>query len=185
MFFFDTNNKEKEFRPRSVEHAYLAILNEDLETAQAVFESVDSPRACWGKAFVDIISGYIEKYPTYFEIRNFLEIDLDFLIKNEKIAYVEQFLGSLELLSKINQEVYKYVARVMLENKLYNVALEYMEKSKKIFYNDPELHFMLAKYYISKNELDESKHYLDECLKIIPDYFPALRLKEFIQNDFV
>ena len=59
-------------------------LDKDLKSAKKIFEIIDSPRAKWGRAFVDILSGYIENYPSYFEIRNFLEIDLDFLIKNEK-----------------------------------------------------------------------------------------------------
>lgn len=178
MFFFNETANNIEFKSRSVEHAYLAILNDDLETAQAVFESIESPRAHWGKSLVDIINGYLERYPTYFEIRNFFEIDLDFLIKNEKIDYVEHLLGSMELLSTINQETYKYAARVMYENKLYKSALEYMEKSKKIFYNDPELHFMLAKYYYNDRDYINSMFHTNECMKIIPEYFPAIELKK-------
>ena len=106
MFFFSVDNELK-FKPRSVEYAYLSILNNDLDTAQLIFESLDSPRARWGMALVDILNGYIEKYPSYFEIRNFLEIDLDFLIKNEKIDYTEQFLGAIDILIGINQEPYK------------------------------------------------------------------------------
>lgn len=181
MFFFTKNNSET-FKPRSIEHAYFAILNNDLLTAAAVFKTIDSPRAKWGEALVEILSGYIEKYPTYFEIRNFLEIDLDFLIKNEKINYVEQVLGALELLSEINQETYKYVARVMFENRLYKASREYLEKSKDIFYNDPELHFMFAKYYIKNREYEKADSHLDECLNILPDYFPAKNLQKEISR---
>ena len=181
MFFFSKNYDEK-FKPRSIEHAYFAILEDDLTSAQAVFESLDSPRAKWGKAFVDILIGYIENYPTYFEIRNFLEIDLDFLIKNEKIEYVEQILGSLKLLSDINQETYKYVARVMFENRLYKACREYLEKSKDIFYADPELHFLYAKYYIKTREYDNADYHLDECLNILPDYYPAKLLQKEISR---
>ena len=181
MFFF-SESQELVFAPRSVEYAYYLIQKNDLKTAQAIFESLDSPRARWGKAFVDILLGYIDKYPTYFEIRNFLEIDLDFLIKNEKIDYVEQFLGSLKVLIRINQESYKYVARVMFENKLYKAAKEYLEKSKEVFYNDPELHFMFAKYYIRTREYDAADKHLEECLNILPDYFPAITLQKEISR---
>lgn len=181
MFFFSKNN-DTNFKARSVEHAYLAILNNDLSTAQAVFESIDSPRARWGKALIDILLGYVENYPTYFEIRNFLEIDLDFLLKNDKIDYVEQVLGSLEFLCDINQETYKYVARVMFENRLYKAAREYLEKSKDIFYNDPELHFLFAKYYIKTREYDLADFHLDECLNILPDYYPAKILQKEISR---
>ncbi len=181
MFFFN-ENKKIQFPAHSIESAYLLILNNDLKSAQAIFESLDSPRALWGKAFVDILIGYIERMPTYFEIRNFLEIDLDFLVKNEKLDYIEQILGSLEHLININQETYKYVARVFFENKLYNVAKEYLDKSQGIFYNDPELHFLFAKYYINIRDYELASKHIEACLSILPDYYPAKLLKEQISK---
>ena len=121
-------------------------------------------------------------YPTYFEIRNFLEIDLDFLLKNNKIDYVEQCLGALDILSSINQETYKFAARVMLENRLYSAALKYMEKSKQLYYNDPELHFMFARYYMDNLKYDEAYTYINECLKLLPTYYPARMMKEKIEE---
>lgn len=178
MFFFDEIVKEHVFKPISLESAYLAILDNDLKTAEGIFEAQDSPRALWGRSFVEILRGFLERYPTYFEIRNFMEIDLDFLVKNEKNDYVEQFLGSLDYLSNINREVYKYAARVMFINKLYNSAYRYLEKSKNIFYNDPELQFMLAKYYLNIGDYKMSDFHISECLKIIPTYVPAIKMKE-------
>ncbi len=175
MFFFDNNNIQV-FEPCSVEHAYLAILKEDLDSAEKVFASLDSPRAKWGTTLISILKSYLTRYPTYFEIRNFFEIDLDFLIKNEKYHYAELLLGSVELIKDYNSEIYKYCARAMYNNAFYNAALEYMEKSKKFFYNDPELHFMFAKYYYKFNNYENAKYYAEECLKILPDYFPAAQL---------
>ncbi len=183
MFFFNHDNKV--FKPRSIESAYLALLHDDLDTASAIFESLDSPRARWGLILISVLKGFVSFYPSYFDIRNFLEIDLDFLIKNEKIDFVEQLLGSLELFSNINQETYKYAARVMYENKLLKVAREYMEKSKKIFYNDPELHFMFAKYYFETRDFEEAIFYINECIKILPDYYPAKLMKEKILNEII
>lgn len=180
MFFFYEDIKEVTFKPISIECAYLLILKDDLEGAVKVFEALDSPRAHWGRVLIGILNGYTEIYPAYFEVRNFLEIDLDFLLKNNKISYVEQILGSLDFLSEINQEAYKFAARVMFENKLYNAAKKYLDKSKSIFYKDPELHFMYAKYYISRNEHIKASFHIDECLKILPDYFPAKKLKNEI-----
>lgn len=185
MFFFAENNNELQFKSMCVEHAYLTLLSGELDVAMQIFELLDSPRARWGRALVGILSGYTEIYPSYFEIRNFLEIDLEFLLKNEKIDYVEMILGALDILIDINQESYKYVARVMFENKLYKVAREYLEKSKNIFYNDPELHFMFAKYYIKTREYELADFYLDECLNILPDYYPALCLQKEISRYLV
>ena len=82
----------------------------------------------------------------------------------------------------MNQETYKYVARVMYENKLYNVSRRYLEKSKNILYNDPELHFIFANYYLNFNEYNEAEYHINECLKILPDYYPAKLIKNKILN---
>lgn len=182
LFFFSDNLKEQEIHPGSVAHAYLAILNEDLDSAKTIFSKNDSPRGKWGCSFVSVLNGFMTDFPTYFGIRNFLEIDLDFLIKNNKINFVEQCLGALELFSSINQETYKFAARAMLENHLNMAALKYMDKSKQIYYNDAELHFMYAKYYMDINNYQNAYFYVQECLKMIPSYYPALLMKQKIEE---
>ena len=182
FFFFNNACSELTIVPNSLEHAYLAIINNDLDSANAVFSNIDSPRSRWGTALISILKGFMTTYPTYFGIRNFLEIDLDFLLKNNKIEYVEQCLGALEILSSINQETYKFTARVMLENKLYSAAEKYMDKSKQIYYNDPELHFMYAKYYMDLKRYDDAYFYINECLKMLPTYYPAQIMKERIEE---
>ena len=182
LFFFYENCSDLVITPNSIEHAYLAIINNDLRSADIIFSSLDSSRARWGKSLVSILKGFMSFYPTFFGIRNFLEIDIDFLLKNNKIDYVEQCLGALEILSTINQETYKFVARVMLENKLFSAAIKYMDKSKQIFYNDPELHFMYAKYYLDTKRYNEAYSCINECLKLLPCYYPAQIIKEKIEE---
>lgn len=182
FFFFNEDLSKLQIFPISLEHAYLAILNDDLITSQKIFNNIDSPRAKWGRTLVSTLSGYLEVFPTFFQLRNFLEIDLDFLLKNEKINYIEQLLGALEIFEEINQETYKFVARVMFENKLYSSALKYMEKSKKINYKDAELHFMLSRYYERVHDYKEALYYIEECLKLLPDYYPAIIMKQKIEE---
>lgn len=185
IFFFYEDSSSIKIAPNSIEHAYLAIINEELDVAMKIFSQIDSPRAFWGKILVDILKGYLPEFPTHLQIRNFFEIDLDMLLKNEKISYVEQALGSLEILAAINQEIFKYTARVMYVNRLYSAALKYMNKSKKIYYNDAELHFMLAKYYLHVNDYEQALLYTEECLKLIPDYYPAHMMKQQIDEILV
>jgi len=184
FFFFNEDCNEMEILPCSLSHAYLAILDNDLNSAEIVFSKNDSPRSKWGLCLVSILKGFMTTYPTYFGIRNFLEIDIDFLLKNNKIEFVEQCLGALEVLSTINQETYKFAARVMMQNRLFSSGLKYMEKSKQIYYNDPELHFMYAKYYYDINDLKDSYYYVNECLKFLPDYYPAIILKQKIEQNY-
>ncbi len=182
FFFFNKDCENLVITPDSIEHAYLAILNEDLNSAETVFSHIDSPRAKWGKILTSILNGYMMDYPSFFQIRNFFEIDLEFLLKNNKINYVEQCLGALDIFSTINQEVYKFAARVMLENRLYKAALKYLDKSKQLYYKDAELHFIYAKYYFDIFHYEEAYFYINECLKLIPEYYPAKIMKKRIEE---
>lgn len=185
FFFFSPDCSDIKIEPNTVEHAYLALLNEDLATAKTVFSKIDNPRGIWGTILVSILEGYMEIFPTFFQIRNFLEIDLDLLLKNEKINYVEQLLGALDIFAEINQESYKFVARVMLENNLLSAAFNYMQKSKDIYYNDAELHFMLMRYYLKVHDFKQAYFHVNECLKLIPNYYPALIMKEQIEENYL
>ena len=185
IFFFYPNCSDIKIIPNSLEHAYLCLLNNDLSSAKAIFSKNDNPRGIWGTILVSILEGYMEIFPTYFQIRNFLEIDLDFLLKNEKLDYIEQLLGALDIFADINQESYKFVARVMFENNLLSAAFNYMQKSKDIYYNDAELHFMLMRYYIKVHDFEQAYFYANECLQLIPDYYPALSMKQKIEENYL
>ena len=117
FFLFNSDFTEIKIRPNSLEHAYLLILQNDVKSAKKLFQKIDSPRANWGNIFCDILQGFIKEFPTYFQLRNFLEIDLDFLIKNQKIEYIEQVLGALETLSIANhkcEEIYFLVSHPLV-----------------------------------------------------------------------
>lgn len=181
--FFD--REPIDILPCSVELAYLNLLEKKLDDAEQIFYKIDSPRANWGKVLVSILKGQVIRYPTYFQVRNFYEIDLDFFIKNESIDYVESLLGALEFLVNINHEVYKYAARVMYANKLFSIAFDYMNKSKAVNYNDAELHFMLSKYYYENKNYKFAFYSINECLNLIPDYYPAHILKQLIGQNYI
>lgn len=185
FFFFYPDCSSIKIVPNSIEHAYLAVLNSDLVSAKKIFSKIDNPRGIWGTILVSILDGYMEIFPTYFQIRNFLEIDLDLLLKNEKLDYVEQLLGALDIFAEINQEVYKFTARVMFENNLLSAAFKYMQKSKDIYYNDAELHFMLMRYYLKVHDFEQAYLEVNECLQLIPNYYPALVMKEKIEENYL
>jgi len=185
MFFFYDNENEPIFKVNSIESAYLLLLNDELSSASEIFTIIDSPRSRWGKSLTEIISGYLKNYPTYFGIRNFLEIDLELLLRNNKIDYVEQVLGSLSILAEINTETYKYVSRVLMINNLYKAAEKYLMLAKNTMYNDPELHYLMTNYYLYNNDYKEADKCIKECLRILPDYYPALLLSKKIQLSLI
>ena len=66
--FFKTNNN-------SLEYAYALLLTSRIKESKYVVEQQDSVRSDWLKKLLLVLEGEIV-YPTYFQIRNFLEIDL-------------------------------------------------------------------------------------------------------------
>lgn len=173
--FFEQNNFVLEF-------AYCKLLSGNLEIAKKGFLSISEfdLRADWGNKLIQFIQGYVSKAPTYFQIRNFLEIDLNLLIKAGQAQFVENIINGADLFYSINPESYKFIARVMLNNDFVEIALHYLNKAKDKFYYDPEMHFMLANCYLKQYKTDLAKESIINCLKISPNYFPAKKLKDSI-----
>lgn len=167
-----------------LELAYCKLLDDDLEGAKELFElkKDEDIRAHWGAFLISLIKNDIREYPSYFELRNFLEIDLDILISYYKGDYVENILRYADFLFNINPEVYKFIGRVLYNNGLGEQALFFLRRAKDYFYNDPELHYLLAYVYYEKGDIQNAVHFLKTCLKVLPQYFPAKNLLKKIPN---
>ena len=51
------------------------------------------------------------------------------------------------MFSSVNPETHKYIGRVFWNNELYSYGKFYLERAKNYFYQDPELHVLLAIVY--------------------------------------
>jgi len=163
-----------------LELAYYEILAENLQEAKKLFELVKDKdiRAQWGVYLVSMLEINVTTYPSYFELRNFLEIDLNILIQNCKGQYVQNILGYADFMSKINPEVYKFIGRVFYKNGFQKEGMVLFERAKDTFYNDPELHFLIATAYLDAGDKTKALHYAKTCQKVLPDYYPAVTLEK-------
>lgn len=75
-----------------LENAYFELLSDNLEKAKNLFNAIkqNDIRAHWASFMISMIEADIREYPSYFELRNFLEIDLNILINYFKGDYVEK-----------------------------------------------------------------------------------------------
>lgn len=171
--FFRENN-------HAVEYGYCKLLEGDLETAKNLFKSSSyyDFRANWASKLVQFIDGNVQTLPTYFQVRNFLEIDLNLLIKAGQAQFVENIINASDIFFSVNQESYKFIARVMLSNNFDSIALHYLKKAKENFYYDPEMLYMLANCFLKKGEYKLALQYIESCLEVLPTYIPALKAKE-------
>lgn len=167
-----------------LEYAYCKLLEGDADEAKKAFLSIykNDLRADWGRKLIQFIQGYVSEVPSYFQIRNFLEIDLNLLIKAGQPDYVENIINGADIFYSINPESYKFIARVMLNNGFQDVAIFYLNKAKDKFYKDPELHLILANCHIQNGDNFRAKASINDCLMILPDYFPAKRLLKILEK---
>ena len=175
--FFELNNYK-------LEQAYCEIILDNLKRARTIFESLQEQdaRAHWGLIIIDFIRGKVNEYPTYFELRNFLEIDLNILINYCKGNYVEKIVRYADFMHTINPETYKFIGRVFLNNGLKPQAMFFFKRAKDFFYKDPELHYILSEIYYNDGDIDLCKKSLKTCLEVLPEYAPAVALSKKITD---
>lgn len=169
----------------TLEVGYCKLLCEDISQAKQIFSTLKESdvRAQWALFMISLIEGDVREYPTYFQLRNFLEIDLNILITHYKGDYVEKIIRYADFMFNINPEVHKFIGRVLYNNNLEQQAIYFLDRAKNYFYTDPELHYLLAFYYYNKKDYKNAQIALKNCLNILPKYFPAKNLLNKICKD--
>jgi tetratricopeptide (TPR) repeat protein len=162
-----------------IEAGYCYLILDKLDKAQECFEIANKNdiRGHWGQLLIQMITGKISMVPTYFEVRNFLEADLDIFITYCKGDYVEKIIRYCDFLAVYNLECYKFIGRAFWSHNLRVPAMFFLNRAKDKLYNDPELHYLLAYiYYTDDKDMQKCKKELDTCLNILPEYAPAVAL---------
>ena len=163
-----------------LEYAYALVLAGKLEDAQKILVDIDSVRADWLLKLIDIFNGIYNICPSYFQIRNFLEIDIDIFFKAKRIEYVNALLRMVDVFQDINSETYKCIARVLLKNGYKNECKIFLDKSADDNYNDVELQYLYVEYYLALQDYENARKRVDICISINPEYYPAKRTKQIL-----
>ncbi len=167
-----------------VEAGYCCLVLDKLEKAQKLFQKAKDydVRANWGLLLLQMFNEDIRTFPTYFEIRNFLEIDLNILILYCKERYVEKIIRYADFMAFYNPECYKFIGRAFWANNLMPAAMFFLRRAKDKFYQDPELHYLLAYIYYTEKDYDQCIKSLGTCLEILPGYNPAVKLAQKLKR---
>ena len=92
-------------------------------------------------------------------------------------------MGGVDIQYSVNSQSYKYIARVMMNNGYFDIAKTYLDKAREQTFNDPELHFMYCQHHIRNQEFDKALKSIEECLDILPEYYPAVKIKEALLKE--
>ena len=163
-----------------LEYGYCKLLKGETDFARRVFQSIRDVdmRADWACLFIQFMNNYIQFMPSYLQVRDFLEVDIGLLLKAGMAQQVENVINFCDVFYNINQESYKFIARVMLNYNYPTIAKIFLNKGVENCYNDPELHFMYGNYHLLyKNDL-LAKSEFETCLEVLPNYYPAKMMLE-------
>lgn len=167
-----------------LEIGYCELLRGKINEAKRTFNIVRNGdlRASWAYIFIQFMQNHIMAMPTYFQIRNFLEIDIGFLIKAQMYEYLENVINAADLFFEVNQESYKFISRVLLNYNFDEAAEIYLDRGSSRCFNDPELHFLYGNYYLKYNDVKSAKHEFETCLDVLGGYYPAIMMLEKLNN---
>lgn len=163
--------------------AYCHFLSGNIKEADILLRIVkdSSPFVNWLLCLFGIINNKIEIYPTYFQIRNFYEQDLELLFKFKQYELIEQIIKKNNYLENFNREIYKYTGRVLYNNNYIQTAENLLKKSLEICYKDPETHYLLGELYIKKGQKESAIQSFKKSIEVNGEYIPALdRLKDLM-----
>lgn len=149
------------------------------------FNAPESSAICWGKSLIDLIEAKVDYIPTFLQVRNFLECDLSYFIKADKVNYAENVIKCSNFLSDINPETNKFIGKALMNNGFPNLAVTFFLKSREIIPTDPEIYYHLAQYTYQLGALPEARRMLKQCLDLNITYTPAKILLDKIGNEII
>ena len=89
----------------------------------------------------------------------------------------------MEYLSRYNKEVYKFTARVLMDNGASLRAVSYLKKSIDVYYYDPEVHFMLGEAYLKTGSIEDARKEYKISNNVSGGYFPAVQKLKQLKDE--
>ncbi len=158
--------------------AYAKILNNELEVAENILLSnhEDYSFSVWLLILANILQEKDPLFiPTYLQIRNFYEQDLEMFFFFEKYEFIQKLLYHCKYFENSNKEIFKYNGRILLQHGFLKESKKFLEKSLDICFKDPETHFILGELHLKNNDLQKAKKYFIKAIEVNNGYFPALK----------
>ena len=161
--------------------AHCKFLMGEIEEARILSTLIKdtSPTADWLLCITNLLCNDYSRYPTYFQIRNFYEQDLELLFLYKQTETIKKIISLNQYFETFNREIYKYSARVLGNNNHYQEAKQLLRKSLEIYFKDPETHYMLGEIYEKEYNKEQAIKSYKKAIEVNKEYMPAsIRLKD-------
>ena len=156
--------------------AYSKFMQGDITEARILLTLIKeaSSAANWLYSLITILYDQYYLEPSYFQIRNFYEQDLEMLFLYQQDEITNGIINKSGLFFKYNREIYKYTARVLQNNRHFEEAKILLKKSLEVYYQDPETHFLLGEIYENNGDTNKAIAQFQKAIDACPNYMPAM-----------
>lgn len=155
--------------------AYCKLLKTEAESALSMLLPIknSSTAVNWLISLIKLLKDDMSYPPSYMQIRNFYEQDLNLFFLYKLESYINKILQNIKFFECFNKEIYKYNARVLLNYGYVLLAKEYIKQSIDIYYKDPETHFILGEIYLKTGQRKKAKKEFEISNMVNNEYIPA------------
>lgn len=163
---------------------YILLLENKINEAKKYFLQTRSSSsiANWLNILCNFFENKFEEIPTYMQIRNFFEQDLEMFFYYKNTQITEKMINECLYFYQINGEVYKYCGRVLLHNNNLEEAKKFIKKSLDTHYYDVETHYLLGEINEKQGLIKQAIISYKRVTDINPQYYPALSKINLLSN---
>lgn len=164
--------------------AYTHFYKNEIKKAFEISNKIknNSSASHWLNTICALLLSDENELPSYMQIRNFYEQDLEMAFMYGNKDLIEKILKLVGNLQSINGEVYKFSGRVLLNNNEDFFAEIYLKRSLNIFYGDPETHYLLGEIYEKQGFIEKAITSYQKATQSNRDYYPAIVKINLLSN---
>ena len=156
----------------------LILLKEIQKAKEVLISALDSPAKFWCEFLAELFSEKksIKKWPSFFEIRHFIELTVYLLLKSKNQSYINVLLKNLNKLLDINLDSEKLIGYAYFHFGDLENALCLLNNSIKRNPYDGEIYFVLGKLHLQKGSVHDALAMLENAHLFLPDHAPTKEL---------
>lgn len=161
--------------------AFSLILLKEIQKARKVLVNTpDSPAKFWCEFLAELFTeeDITRKYPSFFEIRHFLELTVYLLLRSKNQHYINLIIKNLNKLLEINLDSEKLIGYAYFHFGDLENALSLLNNSIQRNQYDGEIYFVLGKLYLQKGSAHDALAMLENAQLFLPDHAPTKELLE-------
>ena len=137
----------------------------------------------WGLCVLRFIELKMDKKPSFFQTRAFLEVYINLLLENDLTEWAQNLISCCDYLFYANPESYKFIARALYANGYFDLSITFLNKSLEFMHQDPEALLILSQCQYLTGKGEEAMDTINKTIEIDKCYFPAIQFKNILEKE--